>query len=105
MDKFKRNDGTEGNVWLDEHGLVNVAWDGINGIMDKYPSVWLRDNCQCPECFDPSSRQRKLLLRNLDSEIQPTSTTFCPKTNEVTYYIKYKISITNIILSYLFYKT
>ena len=69
LDQFNRADGIEGNVWLDEHGLVCVAWDGTNGTVDKYPSVWLRDNCQCPDCFDRSSRQRKLLLGKLDSEI------------------------------------
>ncbi|XP_017030261.1 gamma-butyrobetaine dioxygenase [Drosophila kikkawai] len=25
----------------------------------KYPQVWLRDNCQCPECFHAATRARK----------------------------------------------
>ncbi|KAM8721433.1 hypothetical protein ACLKA7_007326 [Drosophila subpalustris] len=25
----------------------------------KYPSVWLRDNCQCPECFHGATRARQ----------------------------------------------
>lgn len=25
----------------------------------KYPSIWLRDNCQCPECFHAETRARK----------------------------------------------
>ena len=83
MNEITKTDTTEGNVWVDDQGLVCVAWEGTAQEVDKYPSVWLRDNCQCPDCFDPSSRQRKLLLRNLDADIQPVSTTFHPDTNEV----------------------
>ena len=57
-----------------------------DGTIDRYPSVWLRDNCQCSSCFDPSSRQRKLLLRNLDVEIRPRDVTFDDETKEVVKY-------------------
>lgn len=26
----------------------------------KYPSMWLRDNCQCSECFHASSKSRTI---------------------------------------------
>jgi hypothetical protein len=71
------------SVWLDDKGLVCVEWQRGEQI-DKYPSVWLRDNCQCDECFDTSSRQRKLLLRHLDAEIKPANTSFNHETNEVS---------------------
>ena len=70
------------SIWLDNNGLVCVQWEKGEQI-DKYPSVWLRDNCQCNECFDNSSRQRKLLLRHLDAEIEPACTSFNHETNEV----------------------
>ena len=70
------------SVWLDDKGLVCVEW-GKGEHIDKYPSVWLRDNCQCNECFDSSSRQRKLLLRHLDAEIKPVNLRFDYETNEV----------------------
>lgn len=37
-------------------GLLNVTWD--NGTISRYPFVYLRDICQCPECFHDSSKQR-----------------------------------------------
>ncbi|KAH8388688.1 hypothetical protein KR200_002874 [Drosophila serrata] len=38
-------------------GYVEVQED--KGLALKYPQVWLRDNCQCPECFHASTRARK----------------------------------------------
>lgn len=26
----------------------------------EFPLVWLRDNCQCEECFDPATTSRKI---------------------------------------------
>lgn len=26
----------------------------------EYPIIWLRDNCQCNECFDPVTKSRKI---------------------------------------------
>ncbi|MPC28824.1 Gamma-butyrobetaine dioxygenase [Portunus trituberculatus] len=43
--------------------------DGTEG---RLPFVWLRDNCQCPQCFSVEALGRKLLLDDLDIEIQPT---------------------------------
>ncbi|KAH8400570.1 hypothetical protein KR222_007111 [Zaprionus bogoriensis] len=31
----------------------------VDGVQLKYPSVWLRDNCQCAECFHGATRARK----------------------------------------------
>jgi gamma-butyrobetaine dioxygenase len=36
----------------------------------RFPSVWLRDNCRCQQCFLPTSISRKLLLKNLDPAVQ-----------------------------------
>ncbi|XP_020802902.1 gamma-butyrobetaine dioxygenase [Drosophila serrata] len=38
-------------------GYVEVQED--KGLALKYPQVWLRDNCQCSECFHASTRARK----------------------------------------------
>ncbi|KAH8245442.1 hypothetical protein KR032_010458 [Drosophila birchii] len=38
-------------------GYVEVQED--KGMALKYPQVWLRDNCQCPECFHAATRARK----------------------------------------------
>ncbi|KAH8289686.1 hypothetical protein KR054_009500 [Drosophila jambulina] len=38
-------------------GYVEVQED--QGSALKYPQVWLRDNCQCPECFHKATRARK----------------------------------------------
>ncbi|KAA0183533.1 hypothetical protein HAZT_HAZT003870 [Hyalella azteca] len=30
-----------------------------------YPTVWLRDNCQCSNCFNPLALGRSFLMQNL----------------------------------------
>ncbi|KAI8507040.1 Gamma-butyrobetaine dioxygenase, partial [Branchiostoma belcheri] len=36
-----------------------------------FPYVWLRDNCQCQQCFNPDSHARLLLMADLDVRISP----------------------------------
>ncbi|XP_015487074.1 gamma-butyrobetaine dioxygenase isoform X1 [Parus major] len=52
---------------LDEGHLVCVKWE--DGSESSYPCVWLRDNCQCPQCFLPSAGARRLLFEDLDVNI------------------------------------
>ena len=40
----------------------------------KFPYVWLRDNCQCKDCFHPVSKARLFLTRHLDPNIVPKKT-------------------------------
>ncbi|XP_013379806.1 gamma-butyrobetaine dioxygenase isoform X1 [Lingula anatina] len=53
----------------DENKCVRVTWG--DGKEDEYPYVWLRDNCQCPECFVSSSASRAFLMANLDPDVKP----------------------------------
>ncbi|CAM9421048.1 gamma-butyrobetaine dioxygenase [Odocoileus virginianus] len=49
---------------LDGAHLMRIIWqDGADSI---YPAVWLRDNCQCPDCYLDSAKARKLLIEALD---------------------------------------
>uniref|UniRef100_A0A8D0BDS5 gamma-butyrobetaine dioxygenase n=1 Tax=Salvator merianae TaxID=96440 RepID=A0A8D0BDS5_SALMN len=52
---------------LETNQFICVHWE--DGDKSLYPSVWLRDNCQCPDCFLHSAKARKLLLENLDVNI------------------------------------
>uniref|UniRef100_A0A8D0GFW6 gamma-butyrobetaine dioxygenase n=1 Tax=Sphenodon punctatus TaxID=8508 RepID=A0A8D0GFW6_SPHPU len=52
---------------LDANHFVRVHWE-VGG-ESLYPSVWLRDNCQCPNCFLQSAKARKLPLEDLDVNI------------------------------------
>ncbi|XP_073429973.1 gamma-butyrobetaine dioxygenase isoform X2 [Dendrobates tinctorius] len=52
---------------LDTQRFVCVNWE--DGGQSLYPYVWLRDNCQCPECFLHSAKARKLPIENLDVNI------------------------------------
>ncbi|XP_077178104.1 gamma-butyrobetaine dioxygenase [Paroedura picta] len=58
---------------LDKNQFVCVHWE--DGSESLYPSVWLRDNCQCPDCFLHSAKARKLPLENLDVNIEPKDVT------------------------------
>lgn len=45
------------NVYTDfDDRCLKVAWS--NGTASRFPLNFLRDNCKCPECFEPSSKQK-----------------------------------------------
>ncbi|KPP61627.1 gamma-butyrobetaine dioxygenase-like, partial [Scleropages formosus] len=49
---------------LEPDRQLKVQWeDGSNSL---YPLVWLRDNCQCPQCMLQSAKARSLHLSQLD---------------------------------------
>ena len=50
----------------DDEGMLEIQGE------QKYPYVWLRDNCLCPECYQPSSKERLLLMQQLDPDIKPS---------------------------------
>ena len=50
--------------------MLNVTWN--NDTVSRFPFVFLRDNCQCSECFHESSLQRTYdTFNKLDMHIQP----------------------------------
>ncbi|XP_042861313.1 gamma-butyrobetaine dioxygenase-like [Penaeus japonicus] len=51
--------------------MLKIQWG--DGMTDVYPFIWLRDNCQCSQCFESSSLARKLLLQQLSRDVHPTS--------------------------------
>ena len=50
--------------------MLHVTWS--DSTSSRFPFVYLRDNCQCPECFHESSLQRNYdSIAHLNMEIQP----------------------------------
>ncbi|XP_078583873.1 gamma-butyrobetaine dioxygenase-like [Branchiostoma floridae x Branchiostoma japonicum] len=49
--------------------MVEVEWS--DGGVSSFPYVWLRDNCQCPQCFKPDSCSRLVLMSDLDVNVSP----------------------------------
>lgn len=52
---------------LDGAHLMQILWH--DGTESFYPAVWLRDNCQCPDCYMDSAKARKFLVESLDVNI------------------------------------
>ena len=51
--------------------MVSITWK--DNTTDVYPYIYLRDNCQCPECFFKDSNQRIVdVVRDVDINIKPT---------------------------------
>ena len=48
---------------------IELKWTGKESY--QYPYLWLRDNCQCPNCYNASSKSRRLLMRDLNPESTP----------------------------------
>ncbi|XP_069325829.1 gamma-butyrobetaine dioxygenase [Eulemur rufifrons] len=59
---------------LDGPHLMQILWD--DGAESLYPAVWLRDNCQCSDCYLDSAKARKLLFEALDVNIGIEALTF-----------------------------
>lgn len=53
-----RHHATSASAQLLDHRRY-VELTQVDGRPLKYPSVWLRDNCQCSECFHGATRARK----------------------------------------------
>ncbi|KAJ7391730.1 Gamma-butyrobetaine dioxygenase [Desmophyllum pertusum] len=50
--------------------MLHVTWN--NDTANRYPFVYLRDNCQCSECFHETSLQRSFdTVGHLKMDIQP----------------------------------
>ena len=52
-----------------ESECVELKWTGKESY--QYPYLWLRDNCQCPNCYNASSKSRRLLMRDLNPKSAP----------------------------------
>ncbi|KAF0881750.1 gamma-butyrobetaine dioxygenase [Hyaena hyaena] len=63
--------------------LMHIFWH--DGAESLYPAVWLRDNCQCPECYLDSAKARKLLIEALDVNIGIKGLTFDRKKVYITW--------------------
>lgn len=59
---------------IDGAHLMQILWH--DGVESLYPSVWLRDNCQCSDCYLHSAKARKLLVEALDVNIGIKDLTF-----------------------------
>ncbi|KAK2504914.1 hypothetical protein MC885_004407 [Smutsia gigantea] len=59
---------------LDGAHLMQILWH--DGSESLYPAIWLRDNCQCPECYLDSAKARKLRVEALDVNIGIKQLTF-----------------------------
>ena len=55
---------TDGNSYIENvhHGIdkryLKVSWN--DGTFSRYPYIFLRDNCKCPQCFEHKSNQSLL---------------------------------------------
>ena len=74
--------------------FVYVTWKDLgrgNAAEDanEYPAVWLRDNCQCPKCYNKHANARLLLMKDLDVDIKPKQVSV--EENQVWFYQKIPI--------------
>jgi len=50
---------------------LRVTW--YDGQVTKYPYAWLRDCCQCPDCFHSVTSARRLMFQELDFNVLPVN--------------------------------
>lgn len=57
---------------------IEIKWNGCGdeaapSVWSKYHHIWLRDNCQCSECFHPETHQRILDTLKVNVDVTPRS--------------------------------
>lgn len=52
--------------------VLSITWN--EKVTEKYPAVWLRDNCQCSKCYQASAFARLHVMQKVDTEIKIQST-------------------------------
>jgi alpha-ketoglutarate-dependent taurine dioxygenase len=52
-----------------ENGILEVCWS--DGVHSEFHPIWLRDNCRCQQCGDPSIGYRKLRLTEIELDCLP----------------------------------
>ena len=57
-------------------GVVELEWSDKHH--NLFHPIWLRDNCRCAECGDPTIGYRSLYLTSLDLNLAPHSLTSTP---------------------------
>jgi hypothetical protein len=55
----------------DTNSQLGVTFAG--GKTHLFPYVYLRDNCQCPQCWHPTTLSRMVLMMDLDLNIKPSN--------------------------------
>ncbi|XP_046963775.1 gamma-butyrobetaine dioxygenase [Vanessa cardui] len=77
----------------DSKDVMNIE---INGKTLQFPSVWLRDNCQCEQCFHQSAKSRIIEWSKFDLNVKPNDVTKDDNSLQVTWddghVSKYKLS-------------
>ena len=62
---------------------VEIAWK--NGDQSRFHPIWLRDNCRCESCGDPTTGYRNLRLSALDLDCKPDRLTSTATELQITW--------------------
>lgn len=59
------------NVTVQDRFIYLEVNNETNTNVFKYPSIWLRDNCQCPKCYHRDSKSRVINWIDLKYDLTP----------------------------------
>ena len=55
---------------------MEIKWNSqkasLSDLRSRFHYVWLRDNCQCPECYHPVTNQRLVDVVNIGDNLRPS---------------------------------
>ncbi|CAO3622974.1 unnamed protein product [Mucor hiemalis] len=67
-----------------DDNALHVKW-GKDSNTSTYSYLWLRDNCQCPSCLHPSSRQKLHSSADIPLDIKPSAVKIVGEEAEITW--------------------
>lgn len=66
---------------------VEIKWkrrdDSVPSFWSKFHHIWLRDNCQCSECYHPQTQQRLVDTLTISADLRPRSVQLCENSGSI----------------------
>ena len=54
-----------------DNDAVSISWN--DGSSTKYHNIWLRDHCQCKQCYNSTTFQKEFNILDVPLDVKPTS--------------------------------
>jgi hypothetical protein len=83
--RFYTSSPVKGEITSVGEDTLSVKWSNEPHTSSSYSYLWLRDNCPCPQCVHPSSRQKLHSSADVPLDIKPTDIKIIDDEAEITW--------------------
>lgn len=77
----KTTSSSEISAVFTDSDAVKIRWE--DGSSTKFHNIWLRDHCQCKQCYNSDTHQKEFNILDVPLDIQPTNVSINDQNNQV----------------------